>query len=78
MGRNAGPGNAIMGGNGHPLALRLVQCGIRGHDGDVTAVEFDPTGRWLVSGSMDQRVKLWNTKDYSMEWMRLIAGWNAR
>jgi hypothetical protein len=33
-----------------------------GHDGDVLAVSTSPEGRYLVSGSADQTVRLWNLK----------------
>jgi len=39
---------------GEPLAR------MRGHDRRVTALAFDPAGRWLASGSWDDTVRFWD------------------
>jgi WD40 repeat protein len=35
----------------------------RGHEGAVTALRFDPSGRFLLSGSNDNRARLWQVDD---------------
>ena len=36
---------------------------LTGHTQDVSSVAFSPDDRWLVSGSDDHTVKLWNTSN---------------
>jgi WD40 repeat protein len=37
-----------------------------GHEGDVWALAVSPDGRFLVSGSADQTLRLWNIKTYEL------------
>jgi len=41
---------------------KLVRS-FRGHTGVVTSIAFSPDGRWLVSGSRDHTVKVWDLKE---------------
>jgi WD40 repeat protein len=33
---------------------------LRGHSGGVYSVSFSADGNWIVSGSVDERVKIWD------------------
>ena len=41
---------------------RLVGEPLRGHSETVTSLCFSPDSRWLVSGSVDKRVRVWNCR----------------
>ncbi len=34
-----------------------------GHSAGVTCVDYDPTGRWLASGSLDRTIRIWPVDD---------------
>ena len=38
------------------------ECPQRGHSSHVRSVAFSPEGKWIVSGSLDQRVKIWDAE----------------
>ena len=55
----------ISGGANGTLASYVTRSGSKqrefiGHTGDVLSVAVSPDGRWLVSGSSDQTIRLWN------------------
>ena len=37
------------------------KCKRTGHAGGIGSVDFSPGGKWVVSGSADGLVKIWNT-----------------
>ena len=37
---------------------------LQGHEAAVTALGVSPDGKWLVSGSVDQSIRLWAIKDF--------------
>uniref|UniRef100_A0A6I8N492 Autophagy related 16 like 1 n=1 Tax=Ornithorhynchus anatinus TaxID=9258 RepID=A0A6I8N492_ORNAN len=47
------------------------------HDGEVNAVQFDPSSRLLATGGMDRRVKLWEVFGDRCELKGSFAGSNA-
>ena len=44
------------------VALGTQLCQLRGHDTRVTSVMFSPDGSWVLSGSEDGTVKLWDLR----------------
>jgi len=44
----------------HPLAESASPIVLPGHDGSLASVEYDPTGRWLVSASDDKTAIIWS------------------
>jgi WD40 repeat protein len=54
-----------------PLSRRYPRV-LRAHDELVTTLAFDPRGRWLVSGSLDDTVRLWSLREDSGGPSRLL------
>jgi WD40 repeat protein len=54
-----------------PLRRRYPRV-LRAHDELVTTLAFDPRGRWLVSGSLDDSVRLWSLREDSGGPSRLL------
>jgi WD40 repeat protein len=46
---------------------------LRGHRGRVSSVEFGPGARWLVSGSWDQSLRIWDLEDLDRPAPELVA-----
>ncbi|HNC95653.1 MAG TPA: hypothetical protein PKW90_05985, partial [Myxococcota bacterium] len=46
---------------------------LRGHRGRVSSVEFGPQARWLVSGSWDQSLRIWDLEDLDRPARELVA-----
>lgn len=47
---------------------------LRGHEGPVTALAVDPTGRWVVSGGRDHGVNLWDLREPTPSLPRALRG----
>ena len=54
-----------------PSGVKLLRT-LRGHEGVVFSVAFDPQGRTLASGSRDKKVKLWDVPSGKL--LRTIEG----
>uniref|UniRef100_H0XVF7 Autophagy-related protein 16-1 n=1 Tax=Otolemur garnettii TaxID=30611 RepID=H0XVF7_OTOGA len=52
-------------------------CVFDAHDGEVSAVQFSPGSRLLVTGGMDQRVKLWEVSRDKCEFKGFLYGSNT-
>ncbi len=46
---------------------------LRGHRGRVSSVEFGPQARWLVSGSWDQSLRIWDLADLDRPASELVV-----
>jgi hypothetical protein len=46
---------------------------LRGHEGPIRAIAFDPQGRWLATGSYDGTARLWDLADPNAE-PRVLRG----
>ena len=46
---------------------------LRGHRGRVSSVAFGPGARWLVSGSWDQSLRIWDLEDLDRPASELVA-----
>src|SRR5689334_501968 len=57
-----------------PPGVKLLRT-LAGHGGVVYHVVFDPTGRILASGSIDQTVKLWKVTNGKL--LRTLEGHNS-
>ena len=61
-----------------------VSIVFKGHTDRVRCIDIDPTGQWLVSGSDDGTVRLWeictgrNIKTYQLEEKVMSVSWNPR
>jgi WD40 repeat protein len=42
------------------MMVRWQVCTLRGHTRAVYSVAISPDGKWIVSGSQDRLVKIWN------------------
>jgi WD40 repeat protein len=42
------------------VTVRWQVCTLRGHTGSVNSVAISRDGKWVVSGSQDHLVKIWN------------------
>ena len=62
-------GKAVISGGGHGFLTAYDLKGRKlgefvGHTSDVWAVAVSPDGRWLISGSDDQTLRLWNMQSF--------------
>ena len=53
----------LIGSSQHHHHRASPTIALSGHDGWVTSVDYSPDGRFLVSGSSDQTVKVWSVVD---------------
>ena len=37
------------------------ECPVTGHSGQVSSVAFSADGQWVMSGSSDKKIRLWDT-----------------
>ena len=64
----------------HPLVefgQRTAPAKVNPHDGDISAVDFDETGRRLGSASEDGSIVVWNPDDYRQMLEPLGLAWKA-
>jgi len=54
-----------MGGKDKDAKLFSAKHELKGHTGAVYAVQFSHDGRFLVSGSFDKSVRVWDTTNLS-------------
>ncbi|EAY22892.1 hypothetical protein TVAG_076390 [Trichomonas vaginalis G3] len=44
---------------------QVLNC-FQGHSQEVSAIEFSPNGKWLITGGYDGTIIIWNTKTYEV------------
>lgn len=64
---------ALIQSTGRPSGLQATVMEMSGHDGEVFACRFDPTGRLIASGSMDRNIQLWRSHGECENYGQLIG-----